>query len=168
MFVGDEVRANVSYDVATRRLAALAGSPLVSASHGAWADGLARVGPAGAVPGLSKLVRVQFRDLVRRDGVATLTLRWQATGALGVLFPVLDADVTLIADGEEATLIGLDGVYGPPGGLVGAGLDRAVLHRIATATVRSFLSRVADAISEPLPSAVGGLAADADKANVPP
>jgi hypothetical protein len=155
MFVGDEVRADVSFAIASRRLAALAGSPLVDVSHRAWGDGLARVGPAGSVPGLSKLVRVQVRDLVRRDGTATLTLRWQATGALGGLFPVLDADITVIPDGDEATLIGLEGVYGPPGGIVGAGIDRAVLHRIATATVRSFLSLIAHAIADPEPDAAG-------------
>ncbi len=149
MFVGDEVRADVSFAVASRRLAALAGSPLVGVSHRAWGDGLARVGPAGSVPGLSKLVRVQVRELVQRDGTATLTLRWQATGALGGLFPVLDADITVIPDGDDASLIGLEGVYGPPGGIVGAGIDRAVLHRVATATVRSFLSYITQAITDP-------------------
>jgi hypothetical protein len=158
MFVGDEVRADISFAVATRRLADLAGTSLISASHGAWSDGLARVGPAGSVPGLSKLVRVQFRDPVSRDGAVTLTLRWQATGALGGLFPVLDADITLIPDGEHATLIGLEGVYGPPGGVVGAGLNRAVLHRVATATVRSFLSRIAVAITDPVATPADGVA----------
>lgn len=101
------------------------------------------------MPGLSKLVRVQVRELVQRDGTATLTLRWQATGALGGLFPVLDADITVIPDGDDASLIGLEGVYGPPGGIVGAGIDRAVLHRVATATVRSFLSYITQAITDP-------------------
>ncbi|HTA10184.1 MAG TPA: hypothetical protein VK836_16815 [Streptosporangiaceae bacterium] len=159
-FVADEVRAEVSFAVASQRLAALAGSALVGVSHLAWRDGLARVGPAGSLPGLSKLVHVQFRDLVQRNGTATLTLRWQATGALGGLLPALDADVTVIPDGDDATLIGLEGVYGPPGGFIGAGIDRALLHRIATATVRSFLSGIAQAIADlncadPAPGAVG-------------
>ena len=153
MFVSDEVRADVSFAVASRRLADLAASSLASASHGAWGDGLARVGPAGSLPGLSKLVHVQVRDPVWHEGVVTLTLRWQATGALGGLFPVLDADVSAIPDGADATLIGLAGVYGPPGGIVGAGLDRAVLHRVATATVRSFLARIAGAVTAPVASA---------------
>jgi hypothetical protein len=105
------------------------------------------------VPALSKLVRVQFREPVRRGAVTVLTLRWEATGATGRIFPVLDADITLAPDGEEATLLGLDGVYGPPGGAVGAGLDRVILHRIATATVRSFLTRIAGAITSPATAA---------------
>jgi len=66
----------------------------------------------------------------------------------------------VIPDGDDATLIGLEGVYGPPGGFIGAGIDRALLHRIATATVRSFLSGIAQAIADlncadPAPGAVG-------------
>jgi hypothetical protein len=160
MFVSDEVRVELSFAVASQRLATLAGSSsLICASHAAWGDGLARVGPSGPVPGLSKLVRVQFRDPVQRDGVATLTLRWQATGPMGGLFPVLDADVRLSPVGEQATLLGLDGVYGPPGGLVGAGLDRAILHRIAAGTVRAFLSRLGAALAEPAPGMATGSAA---------
>lgn len=79
-----------------------------------------------------------------------LALRWEAVGASERLFPLLDADITLIPDGDDATLIGLHGVYGPPAGSVGGMLDRAILHRIAAATIRSFLSRLASAIKEEL------------------
>jgi hypothetical protein len=152
MFVSDEVSVDASFAAASRRMSALTdGSALARASHGAWREGLARVGPAGAVPGLSKLVHVQFRELAFRGGVAVLTLRWQAAGATGGLFPVLDADLTLISNGENAALLGLEGVYGPPAGALGAALDRAVLHRIAAATVRSFLGRVAGALSDAVP-----------------
>lgn len=61
------------------------------------------------MPAPSKLVRVQFREPVQRGAVRVLTLRWEATGATGRIFPVLDADITLIPDGE-ATLLGLGGV----------------------------------------------------------
>ncbi len=151
MFVGAEVRAEVSAAVAAARLASLTlGSALIDQSHQAWTDGFAWVGP---VPALSKLVLVQFSEPVRRGAVTVLAVRWEATGVAGRVFPVLDADITLAPDGDEATLLGLDGVYGPPGGAVGAGLDRLILHRIATATVRSFLTRVADAIASQPPVA---------------
>jgi hypothetical protein len=81
--------------------------------------------------------------------VTVVTLRWEAAGASERLFPVLDADITLIPDGDDATLIGLQGVYGPPAGSVGEMLDRAILHRIAAATIRSFLNRLAAAIQDP-------------------
>lgn len=156
MFVSDEVSVEASFAAASRRLAALMdGTALVRASHGAWGEGLARVGPAGPVPGLSKLVRVQFRELSYRGGVAVLTLRWQAAGAADGLFPVLDADLTLVPHGENATLLGLDGVYGPPAGALGAALDRAVLHRVAAATARSLLNRIARAIADPVPDQAG-------------
>jgi hypothetical protein len=155
MFVSDEVRVDVSFAAASLRLADLAGSgSLTRASHTAWGEGLARVGPARGISGLSKLVHVQIRNPVQRDGIATLTLRWQATGAAGGLFPVLDADITVIPNGEQTVLIGLDGVYRPPGGAVGVSLDKVILHRVATATVHSFLKRIADAIAAPAPIVV--------------
>ncbi len=151
MFVGDEVRVEISATAAAARLANLmSGSSLMRASEQAWGDGIARVGP---VPGLSRLVRVRFLDPVQRGAVTVLTLRWEAVGATGRAFPVLDADITLVPDGERATLLGLDGVYRPPGGAVGAGLDRVILHRIASATVRSFLACIAEVITSPAAAA---------------
>jgi hypothetical protein len=152
MFVSDEVNVDASFAAASRRLSDLMdGTALVRASHRAWGEGLARVGPAGSVPWLSKLVHVQFRDLAHRGRVAVLTIRWQATGPAGGLFPIMDADLTLAPHGENATLLGLDGVYGPPAGTLGAALDRAVLHRVAAGTARSLLSRIAEAIADPAP-----------------
>jgi hypothetical protein len=150
MFVGDEVRADVSVAVATARLEHLFGtSSLIRASYAAWGEGIARIGPVGPVPGLSKLVRVQVREPVRHGQVTVFTLRWEATGTTERLFPVLDADITLVADGDDATLVGLEGVYGAPAGTAGGILDRALLHRVAASTVRSFLSRIAAAICDP-------------------
>lgn len=147
MFFADEVRVQISATAAAARLASLiSASSLTHVSQQAWYDGTERVGP---VPGLSKLVRVQFREPVRRGAVTVLTLRWEATGSAGRIFPVLDADMMLVPDGEESALLGLEGVYRPPGGAAGAGLDRLLLHRIAVATVHSFLTRIADAITGP-------------------
>ena len=152
MFVGDEMQIQVSAVAATARLASLAdGSSLIRASHAAWDEGIARVGPAGPVPGMSKLVHVQFLPAVQRGAVTALALRWEAAGASGRLFPALDANITLLPDGEQATLLGLEGVYRPPAGAAGAWLDRTILHRVAAATIRSFLRRVADAITDPAP-----------------
>ena len=153
MFVGDEFLLDVSFRAAQARLANLTlGGWVSAASEGAYDDGLAgliRVGPVGDVPGISKLVRVRFRELVTRDDTAVLTLRWEATGYHGGLFPALDADVTLTPAGEQATRLTLAGAYRPPLAALGEGLDRAILHRVATATVRSLLGRVADALVHP-------------------
>jgi hypothetical protein len=163
MFVGDEVILGISFGPARARLANLAhhGS-LTSVSEGAYGDGLAgliRVGPIGAVPGVSKLVEVCFRDLVTHDDTALLTVRWEATGPGGGLFPALDADITLSPAGARATRLTLAGAYRPPLAGLGAGLDRAILHRVATATIRSLLSRMADALADPGRAADGAPAA---------
>jgi hypothetical protein len=95
---------------------------------------LMRVGPFGDAPGVSKLVQVRILGPVRRDGTWTVWLRWEATGVARGLFPVLDADLMLMAEGTERTQVMLNGCYRPPLSRLGAGLDRAVLHRVASAT----------------------------------
>jgi hypothetical protein len=51
--------------------------------------------------------------------------------------------------GESGTLIALAGSYRPPLGLVGAALDRVVLHRLAAATMRRFVNRIGEAVADP-------------------
>jgi hypothetical protein len=152
MFVGDEMQLPVGFDAAQAGLAQLAhgGSliPAVAEAYGDGLAGLARVGPLGSAPGVSRLVEMRFRDLVIRDEAAVLTLRWEAIGAGGRLFPALDADITLTPAGEHATLLRLAGAYRPPLGPLGAGIDRAILHRVAQATIRAFMRRLAAAITQ--------------------
>ena len=144
MFVGDQVRLDIGYAVARERLLRLGeNGALFGASdeaYGTASDGAGRVGVAG----VSKLVRVQARELAWADMSAGLALRWEATGPGSGLFPVLDADLTLTpATGPgPGSVLKLSGVYRPPLGLVGQALDRAVLHRVAVATVRRFLAQV--------------------------
>jgi hypothetical protein len=145
MFVGDEVRLDVSFAVARERLARLSESgALFGTSEDAYDHGtLARVGPAG----VSKLVRVQVRELSWTDRSAGLALRWEATGVGGGLFPVLDADLTLAPAGDRATVLRMAGAYRPPLGPLGEALDRAILRRVAAATIRSFIAWVAAQIT---------------------
>jgi hypothetical protein len=92
---------------------------------------------------------VRVRELVTRGQAAVLTLRWEAAGPGGGLFPVLDADITMAPYEESGTLIALAGSYRPPLGLVGAALDRVVLHRVAAATIRRFVNRIGEAVADP-------------------
>jgi len=148
MFVGDEVELKVSFAVARERLMQLAGSGLLlSTSEDAYdlgTAGLARVG----IPGLSKLVRVQAHDLAVTPESVGLAIRWEATGPAGELFPVLDADVRLVRTGEKAAVLTMSGVYRPPLGALGQALDRAILHRVAAATIRGFIAQVAARIAD--------------------
>jgi hypothetical protein len=151
MFVSDEVRLDVSFAVARERLTRLSESGvLFGTSEDAY--GQTRVGLAG----VSKLVRVQVRELSWTDITAGLALRWEATGVGGGLFPVLDADLTLAPAGNRGTVLRMSGVYRPPLGSLGEALDRAVLHRVAAATIRSFVARVAAQITGP-PESVPGV-----------
>jgi len=153
VFVGAETVVDVIFDVAQVRLANLArGGWLADASDDAYGElgqTLARVGPLGSAPGVSRLVDVHFRDLVRHGRLAVMALRWEATGPGGGLFPAMDADLTLLPHGEDRTLLTLTGAYRPPMGAVGRALDRAVLHRLALATVERFVTRIGTAVADP-------------------
>jgi len=152
MFVGDEVLLDVSFAAASGRLANLAHDSLLTASQDAYdagATGLVWLGPLGWVPGASKLVQVHVHELPGTADSAGVALRWEATGPGGRLLPALDADLRLTAAGEHATLLTVSGVYRPPLGTLGARLDRAILRRVAASTVRTFINRVADAITRP-------------------
>jgi len=150
VFVGAEAVLNVSFDAARAGLArALGGERLVTASadaYGEWSKGMALVGPRGAGWSVSRLVEVRFRELVTRGNTAVLTLRWEAVGSSGGLFPVLDADITLAPYGSAASLLSLSGAYRPPLGALGAALDHVVLHRVAEATIQGFVNQLSEAV----------------------
>ena len=154
MFIDHETVLAVSFPAARSGLMHLTrGCWFSSASEDAYCEGLEgliRVGPFGDVPGASKLVRVLLLEPVDRDESTMLPLRWEATGVMGRLFPVLDANLTLTRVDDETTRLTLNGVYRPPLAGVGAGLDRAVLHRTASATVRSLAGRIATSIVQPV------------------
>ncbi len=143
MFVGDEVPLAVGFAAARERLTRLGESGALFGSADDAYAGLARVGVAG----VSKLVRVQVRELSWTDRTAGLALRWEAAGAGGALFPVLDADLT-IAPAGAGTMLTMAGSYRPPLGSLGEVLDRAILHRVAAATIRSFLAQVAAQLAD--------------------
>jgi hypothetical protein len=153
MFVTAATLVDLGFPAALAGLADLARAILLTGvSQGAYGDGLtglAQVGPLGEVPGVSKLVQVQVLDVTTRGESAVLALRWQAAGPGGGLFPALDADIWLTPAGEHSAQLSLAGVYRPPPGALAAGLDRAVLHRVADATAQSLLARVADILTRP-------------------
>src|SRR5215467_13480687 len=159
MFVGDEITLGAAYPDARSGLLRLTdGGWLSDASSDAYAEGLAglvRVGPFGDMVGTSKLVRVLLLEPVERESSLTLSLRWEATGVMGRLFPVLDANIILIPAGEDASQLALAGAYRPPFASAGRGLDRVLLHRAASATVRSLLRRMAETITAATPAVNG-------------
>jgi hypothetical protein len=153
MFVTHELLLDIGFPAAQARLVNLVRrGGLSGASRAAYEDELSaviRVGPFGDAAGASKLVRIRFLDPVCRGDVMTLVLRWEATGVTGGLFPVLDADITLTPAAQHATRLALAGSYRAPLGGLGTGLDKAILNRVATATIRALLRNVADSLAHP-------------------
>ncbi len=157
MFVTEEIEVQIGLSAAQARLMNLVtrGS-LSSASRDAYEDGLehlARVGPLGEIPGVSKLVRISFVDPVYRQEAMTLGLRWEAIGVTGGLFPVFDGDLTLSRIDDGSTRLTLVGSYRPPLGGLGAGLDKVIMGRVAEATIRALLRHVATALTDVDPAA---------------
>jgi hypothetical protein len=157
VFIGDEVALDISFAAARARLANLIRDGLVDRASAQACSGeitgLARVGPLGSVPGLSRVVQVHVQDLKAIGDSARFALRWEVAGPGGTLFPALDADITLAPAGEHAATLTLAGAYRPPLGTAGAALDRAVMRRVATATIRAFLAHIAEAIAHPASAA---------------
>jgi hypothetical protein len=152
VFVGHQLLVNVGFSDARARLADLAHDGiLATASRDAYGQGVAslgQVGPLASVPTTSEL-DVRVRDSMIARGSAVLAVRWETTGQDGAVFSALDADITLASADDEATVLKLDGAYRLPPQVADAGLDRAVLRRVATVTVHAFLVRVAEAIADP-------------------
>jgi hypothetical protein len=164
VFVTQELTISIGPVAAQARFANLIrGTWLTEMSEDAYGEevtGLLRVGPLHAA---AKLVRVTVLEPVYRDGTMNVGLRWEATGATGGLFPVLDATISIspapepaVDEGKESSRLMLAGVYRPPLGRLGAGLDTAVLHRVADATIRSVLRSAAVALTSPASELAAG------------
>ena len=105
---------------------------------------LAEVG-FGDVVRIRRRVIVELGESVRAGSKTVFPLRWTATGAAG-LFPSLDADLEVASLRSGRTQLAMSARYVPPLGPVGRVIDRAVLSRVAEATLKDFLDRVADTI----------------------
>jgi hypothetical protein len=75
-----------------------------------------------------------------------LPLLWTAAGVSG-LFPSLEADLEIAPLGQARCQLSMSARYVPPLGAVGRVIDRALLFRIAEATIKNFLDEVRDGIS---------------------
>ncbi len=153
MFVTQDAELAMPFGTASLRLANMIRSgSLADASSAAYQgeqEAMLRVGPAGDFPATTRLVRVRFLEPVYSDDSLHIGMRWEATGATAGLFPVLDADITVTSSGEHSSTLTIAGVYRPPLGRLGAGLDKAGLNRIATATIRRLLQQLAETAMHP-------------------
>ena len=94
---------------------------------------------------VARQVAIEFGQPVRIAGKTVLPLRWTATGSAG-LFPSLEADLEVAPLAENHTQLAMSARYVPPLGSIGRMIDRAVLFRVAEATLKDFLDRVGGAL----------------------
>lgn len=152
MFVEEVTLIGVPIAQAQERLSAyLLGDGLQTASSDAFTKGQARLVDAGFA-GLRKQVAVQSLPAYLRGDTTVIPIRWVATGPAADLFPPLDANVELDPAEGGTSQLALRGSYRPPLGRVGESLDQVLLHQVAGATVRGFLSHLSCAILAPHPA----------------
>ena len=119
--------------------------------------------------GFGKAVRVGRSVVVTVGEPARLEFKtlqpisWRPAHAEGLL-PAMDAEIEVAPMGAAYTQLAMTARYTPPFGMLGRVADRALLHRVAEATIKDFLDRVAGRIQQRLAapgngSPMGGIAA---------
>jgi len=98
---------------------------------------------------IARTVTLQVGDVIRTPGRSTIPVGWSASGPAG-LFPALDADLEVAALENGRCQLAISARYEPPLGAVGRAIDRALLSRVAEATLKDFLDRVRDGIARGL------------------
>lgn len=89
-----------------------------------------------------KLVEVTVGEPLRVPSRTVVPLRW-STGADYSPLPSMEGDLELAPFGPGSCHLAMSGRYTPPYGALGQAIDRSLLHRVAEATVRDFVQRVA-------------------------
>ena len=95
---------------------------------------------------ISRDVAIEIGEFEPRGVMSSVVpLRWRAESS-GLLFPTLSAELEIAAltTDPPLTQLTVDGSYVPPLGVVGAGADRLLLHRVAEATLHRFTNDVAE------------------------
>jgi hypothetical protein len=89
-------------------------------------------------------VKIQLGKPLDRGYPIFIPIKWHAKDQAG-LFPAMDAEleITPLSDEPPLTQIGLKGFYRPPLGPLGAVGDALLMHRVAEASVRHFVSDLA-------------------------
>ena len=105
-----------------------------------------RIGP-GWGGRAARRVLVTLGPPHERAQAVVVPLSWKSIDHPG-LFPVLDGDIELSELDENRCRVALAASYVPPLGELGRQLDRALLHRVARSTARSFLAQVAAGLEQ--------------------
>jgi hypothetical protein len=103
---------------------------------------------------IARTVAIELGEPLRLPSKTVIPLRWTAAGASG-LFPSLDADLEIAPLDPETTQLAMSARYVPPLGILGRVVDRAILFRVAEATLKDFLDRVAQTLRAQTTSGAG-------------
>lgn len=144
----DEIRARVRADPR----ALIAASAGAAYRHGERVS--LRLTPLLGHPRLGKSIDVDLAEPYEREDRLVLPMHWWAPGATR-LFPHLDGDLEFAPLGATTSQITLMASYDPPLGFVGRRADVLLLHRVAEASIRSFLVRVSRNLERPAHTLVG-------------
>jgi len=96
---------------------------------------------------VSRQVEIAIGEPLHANGKTTLPVTWRSTSHES-LFPRFDADIEVAPLGPGRVQLALSGRYEPPLGPVGRVADRALLHRVAEATIKDFVERVAATLAD--------------------
>lgn len=103
------------------------------------------VGPG--VAGVTAAVELEVGEPIRFTESLSIPIAWRAANA-EKLFPHMEAEIVITPLTHSVTHLTFRGSYTPPFDSFGELLDRLAMHRIAEATVRNFMERLAGAVIE--------------------
>jgi len=143
----DSVDVSRSFEAVRERFASEEAwfAPLANAAEEECEALYVRIGPSWASGRVVREVRMTLGTPSDRGVTLVVPISWQSSELPG-LFPVLEGEVELFALGPDRCRISLFVSYVPPFGQLGGYLDRALLHRVAQSTLRSFLVRLAESL----------------------
>lgn len=95
---------------------------------------------------ISRRIEVRVGPVQRFAYGVTVQVGWKAARH-PELYPGLDGHLRLEHSQESGSTLRLDARYRPPGGRVGATVDRALMHHVAESSVTEFLAGVAKLIA---------------------
>ena len=148
MFVYYYVQVAESFAVVERKLLGILGG-LGDMARAAYREGevlRTKIGVGSSTsPLLAKTVEIEVGTPLRGESESEIPITWRATGTPG-LFPSMEAGIVIARLGPSLTQISLRGSYEPPLGAVGRALDRTLFHRVAEASVKSFLDHIASSV----------------------
>jgi hypothetical protein len=104
--------------------------------------GVSKVGVHIAGVPVRKRVVVELGEPVKTTTWAVIPVTWKATFPQK-LFPVMEGKIELSPVEKGVTRLTVSGMYEPPLGRLGEGLDEALMHNVAEATVKELAEAIA-------------------------